>query len=194
MDRKTIRKELRLKRLALSLRERRIAALSLARLFCSSSWFTSFRRFGVYIAADAEIDPAFLVKKLWADGKICYLPVLSGKEKNRFLEFKFYQSTTVLVPNRFGIPEPQGEKGVSPIELDIVLTPLVAFDLQGYRLGMGGGYYDRTFASLRGQNVTTPYLIGLAYEFQKISNFRVEAWDVPLAGVFTEKRFYTVCE
>lgn len=191
MDRKAIREQLRAKRRALSLAEKQSAALMLTQLFCASLWFTSFKRFALYVAADAEIDPTCIVEKLWLDDrKACYLPILSGTEENRFLEFRIYQPTTILVPNRFGIFEPQEEGGgILATELDIVLVPLVAFDLNGNRLGMGSGYYDRTFENLKGEG-KKPYLIGLAYEFQKLAHLKAKAWDVPLIGVFTEKRFY----
>lgn len=189
MDRKTIRARLRALRRALSTVKRQEAALALARLFCDSPWFNSFQRFAVYMVEDGEIDPALIVKNLWLNKKTCYLPVLSGVEEGRFLKFKSYQPATSLAPNRFGIPEPQGTDGILPAELDVVLTPLVAFDPDGNRLGMGGGYYDRTFGNLGGGD-KRPHLIGLAYEFQKLEHLEAEAWDVPLTGIFTEKRFY----
>jgi len=65
--------------------------------------------------------------------------------------------------------------------------PLVAFDLTGNRLGRGGGYYDRTFAFMREKHRNHPYLLGLAYHWQQIDALPREDWDIPLAGIVTEK-------
>jgi len=72
--------------------------------------------------------------------------------------------------------------------LDIALVPLVAFDDYGRRLGMGGGYYDRTFAYLRHrEHWRRPKLIGVAFEFQRVAELPAQPWDVPLDGIITEK-------
>lgn len=189
MDRQTLRGRFRLKRQMLSLSEQQQAAFLLMEYFCSSEWFTAFQRFAIYMANDGEMNPAPIVEKLWLAQKTCYLPVLTHAEDHRILQFKSYQSHTELAPNSFGILEPQGGEDIVSTELEIILTPLVAFDPYGNRLGMGGGYYDRTFKNLCHTH-KKPHLIGLAYEFQKIDYLQNEAWDVPLTGVFTEKKFY----
>ena len=92
-----------------------------------------------------------------------------------------------LLPNRFGIPEPVTLRGsVAPWRLDLVLTPLVAFDTAGNRLGMGGGYYDRAFARRHQQRwPRRPVLCGLAHRFQQVDLLPASVWDVPLKRVFT---------
>lgn len=189
MNRKTLRARFRQKRQMLSLSEQEKAACALMESFCSSEWFTAFQRFAVYMANDGEVNPAPIVERLWLAQKTCYLPVLTGVGSNRILEFKSYQPDTKLAPNHFGILEPQTSEDIRVTELDIVFTPLVAFDPYGNRLGMGGGYYDKTFQNLSSPH-KKPYLIGLAYEFQKLDYLQNEPWDVPLEGVFTEKKFY----
>lgn len=93
--------------------------------------------------------------------------------------------------NRFGIPEPLG-KAVAPQRLDAVCVPLVGFDGRGRRLGMGGGFYDRTFAvnarKKRG-NARGPRLIGLAHACQQVGRLPHEDWDVRLTGVVTERKW-----
>jgi 5-formyltetrahydrofolate cyclo-ligase len=77
--------------------------------------------------------------------------------------------------------------------LDVILMPLVAFDGQGNRLGMGAGYYDRTLAFLRHRrHWRKPRIIGLAYEFQRMPALPAEPWDVPLDGIITEAGFYKI--
>ena len=76
-------------------------------------------------------------------------------------------------------------------ELDLILAPLVGFDTHGNRLGMGGGYYDRTFAYLKHRlHWQKPRLIGLAYELQRVADLANHAWDVPLQSVVTEQHIY----
>ncbi|MGD8594123.1 MAG: 5-formyltetrahydrofolate cyclo-ligase, partial [Gammaproteobacteria bacterium] len=78
--------------------------------------------------------------------------------------------------------------------LNLVLTPLVAFDARGNRLGMGGGYYDRTFAYLRHQHRwRRPRLAGIAYDFQQVDRLERSSWDVPLSTIATPRK-YIVCE
>jgi len=152
---------------------------------------------GQYIAAylsnDGEVETQAIIESLWACGKACYLPILRSSPQ-RSLWFGRYAPETTLTPNKFGIPEPSiGEDTISePWILDVALVPLVAFDLFGNRIGMGGGYYDRTFAYLKdASRPCSLVLIGLAFECQKWDRIPAEPWDVPLDGMVTEKAFYT---
>jgi 5-formyltetrahydrofolate cyclo-ligase len=141
----------------------------------------------VYIASDGEIDPLPLVQQLCQQGKTLYLPVLVPYVRGK-LWFAQYQPGDALVPNRFGIPEPQRLRLVAPRNLDLVLAPLVAFDAAGHRIGMGGGFYDRSFAFLRMRRVWhRPLLLGLAYELQRLHSITPGHLDVPLDGVATER-------
>jgi 5-formyltetrahydrofolate cyclo-ligase len=97
-----------------------------------------------------------------------------------------------MVANRYAILEPKLNCGqICPLpELDILLMPLVAFDEQGNRLGMGGGYYDRTLAKHYAEQREKPKLIGLAHDCQKVESLPIEAWDVPLQQILTPTKFY----
>jgi 5-formyltetrahydrofolate cyclo-ligase len=159
--------------------------------------FRSARHIACYLPSDAELDPTAVMTKAWAMGKIVYLPVLSIHHHNH-LHFLPYAPGDELLPNRFGIPEPvsRGRGMVKLSHLDLVLTPLVGFDRQGNRLGMGGGFYDRSFAFLRRrQSWRKPRLLGLAFDLQEVNSQMADqaggglarqAWDVPLDGVVTE--------
>ncbi len=139
-----------------------------------------------YWACHGELDPAPLLECAWAMDKAVYLPVLAGNA----LQFAPYRPNTLLRRNRFQIPEPEVSptEWLPPLALDLVLTPLVAFDLTGTRLGMGGGFYDRSFAFLRGpaQSGRRPRLVGVAYEFQQVETLVRQPWDVPLDAAATE--------
>lgn len=105
------------------------------------------------------------------------------------MRFFLYKRNDILHPNRYGINEPKDTPSIDTETLDIILTPLVAFDRQGHRLGMGGGYYDRTFSFLLNQaDIPRPKLIGLAYACQEVPSLSPDPWDVPLHGVVTERK------
>lgn len=147
-------------------------------------------RIACYLAADGEMDPAPLVEHLWSLGKQLFLPVLVPFARQR-LWFARFQPGDRLVINRFGIPEPERRRLIKPAALDLVITPLVAFDERGYRIGMGGGFYDRCFGFLRRRTYWhKPRLLGLAYEFQKQVAIEANAWDIPLDAIATEVTLY----
>ncbi len=183
---------MRSRRQALAPREQRRHALQLARNFTCSPLFLRCRSLAVYLAADGEIDPAPLVERVRRAGMRVFLPVLRPRP-SRALWFTEYPPGTLLRRNRFGIPEPdiRRQRSVPPWGLDLVLMPLVAFDPQYNRLGMGGGFYDRTLASLlRRRYWHRPRLIGLAHELQRVPALTAAGWDVPLDAVITEQGFY----
>ena len=132
----------------------------------------------LYISFDGEISTDKLIKILWAQGKQVYLPVLHPFNPNHLL-FLRYLPDTQMLKNKFGIWEPKlNVQNVLPLdELDILFTPLVAFDKQGNRLGMGGGFYDRT---LQNWQNTSFIPVGLAHQCQQVEQLPTEAWDVPL--------------
>jgi 5-formyltetrahydrofolate cyclo-ligase len=108
------------------------------------------------------------------------------------LWFGRYAPDTILQPNRYRIPEPAiaADTVADPSRFDLVLVPLVGFDLVGNRLGMGGSYYDRTFAYRLENKTRHQRLVGLAFECQKCERLPAEPWDVPLDGVVTEAGIY----
>lgn len=132
----------------------------------------------LYVSFDGEISTDKLIKILWAQGKQVYLPVLHPFNPNHLL-FLRYLPDTPMLKNKFSIWEPKlNVQNVLPLdELDILFTPLVAFDKQGNRLGMGGGFYDRTLQHWQ----KSPFIpVGLAHQCQQVEQLPTEAWDVPL--------------
>jgi 5-formyltetrahydrofolate cyclo-ligase len=188
-ERNTLRKELRQQRRALSVQQQRAASLALDRVLGRHPLFLRSKHIAIYLPNDGEMDLSPLLQRALSMGKQCYLPVLSPLYHNR-LWFAPYHATSKLSLNRFGIPEPDCNYAqMRPVwALDLVLTPLVAFDVQGNRLGMGGGFYDRTLAYLnQRQHWRKPRLIGTAHAFQQVENLPNESWDIPLQGVVTER-------
>ncbi|MCO4312970.1 5-formyltetrahydrofolate cyclo-ligase [Pectobacterium versatile] len=139
----------------------------------------------VFLSFDGELDTHPLIQQLWQQEKRVYLPVLHPFRAG-YLLFLRYAPDTELVRNRLKIMEPRLDvRQVLPLpQLDVLLTPLVAFDHQGQRLGMGGGFYDRT---LQYRNYTSrgPYPIGLAHDCQQVDALPVESWDIPLPEIIT---------
>ena len=141
-------------------------------------------RIALYQAVKGEIKLDSLWNSAPLQGKYCFFPALN---ENKTLSFLPATPKTPFKPNQFNIPEPDVSRDLAlePSKIDIIFMPLIAFDRHGTRLGMGAGYYDRTMA-----NKKLPLLIGVAYEFQRVSYIAPQPWDIPLAGIVTEKSVY----
>jgi 5-formyltetrahydrofolate cyclo-ligase len=187
------RQQLRAQRRSLDRHERRRRAEALSRKLFTQPLFGNSRRIAVYLPSDGEVDTATIIARAWALGKQVYLPVLYPFLHNR-LWFSRYTPQTRLVGNRFSIGEPESvhRQRVEAHALDLVLAPLVGFDAGGNRLGMGGGFYDRSFAFLLRRNAwRKPRLVGLAYDFQQLPRLPAQPWDVPLTAVVTDTTWHS---
>ena len=162
------------------------SAKRLSQQILAQPWYQRAQNIGIYVANDGEIDPIVLATKALFRGKSCFLPSLHPIKKNQ-LWFGDYQGA--MIKNKFGIQEPDPKRNsmISANQLDIVFMPLVAFDHSGGRLGMGGGFYDRTFEFLKLKNQQKPKLIGLAHHFQMVEHLPIESWDVPLSAIITDQ-------
>lgn len=187
--RQLTRKKLQQQRTNISLSEQKKASAMITEQLSQHPIFACSQTFAAYKAIQHEIDPSSLIHKAWQNKKNCYLPVLQGKE----LIFCAYQADTLLTKNQFNILEPTSSLAncIAIQDLDLVLVPLLGFTEKGQRLGMGAGFYDRSFSFLlNSPRPTRPFLLGLAYEWQKLTNFTEKNWDVPLNAVITEKQIY----
>lgn len=192
LSRPQLRRLLRNTRRALSAAEQRQAAQGLYRQLAQNPIFRRARHVSLYLPMDGEIDPRLLLREAQKRGKTTYLPVLSAWPRTKMV-FQRVRPGEKFKPNRFRIPEPRiNPKRQRKIwTLDLVLMPLVGFDSEGERLGMGGGFYDRSLAYLaRRESWRKPALLGLAHECQKVGKLAVASWDVPLAGTVTDKHWY----
>jgi 5-formyltetrahydrofolate cyclo-ligase len=142
-----------------------------------------------YLPFNDEFDSLPVIETIWQAKKYCYLPVLS-KSDEKSLCFVRYDYGDALHRNRYGILEPVNLSRVMlPNLLDIVVMPLLAFDVLGHRLGTGGGYYDCTFAFLHDQQDKKPVMVGLGYAAQQVALMPSDPWDIMMAGVVTEDGF-----
>lgn len=189
-QRAALRRELRAKRRALSADEQQQAAEQLLAQLCALPALQQAKRIAFYWPADGEIDPRLLADCALFLGCTFYLPVLENAPENT-LRFVAWQKGDALCANRFGIPEPVAGERVAASDLDVLLLPLSGFDAAGNRLGMGGGFYDRTLAAVPRASAK-PVLIGVAHACQELPHVPVEEWDVPLHMVVTDQRVF-VC-
>lgn len=164
-------------------------AKTVANLLADQPLFLQSQHIACYLPAKEELDTSCILDLIWKANKQCYLPVVANTEAKE-LQFVEYHQSDALQLNQYSIAEPVNRDIViKPSQLDIVIMPLVAFDLRGGRLGMGGGYYDRTFQFLRSSTDKKPKLIGLAYAAQQADLLPLDSWDMMLDGVLTEKGF-----
>jgi len=191
-SRSSLRKQLRNRRRALSHAQQQLAAQTLVKRLRSHPLFLRSQHVACYMAADGEMSLQRLMQTAQAMGKTCYLPVLHPLKKNT-LWFCQYREGDALTSNRFGLAEPAFiSKRITPNRLDLVLMPLVGFDRRGNRLGMGGGFYDRTFSFKQDETRHTrmPVLMGIAHSCQKVESLDCESWDIPLDYIATEKEIF----
>lgn len=175
-------------RAELSARQLERAAAALAVRIFSLPEFELAGRLAVYSAVNGEISLEPVIDRALAKGKRVYLPNLD-RQALRFSPFFHGQRMRI---NRFRLPEPDvaDEQMLAPEDLDLVLAPLVVFDAACNRIGMGGGYYDRSFAFRKNPQRKTPALIGVAHELQKVERLKPEAWDVRLDKIVTDSAVY----
>ncbi|MDY7550056.1 MULTISPECIES: 5-formyltetrahydrofolate cyclo-ligase [Pseudomonas] len=192
LSRPQLRRMLRNARRALTPSEQRKAAQGVYRQLAQHPLFRRAKHISLYLPTDGEIDPRLLLRAAQRRGKATYLPVLSAWPRTKMV-FQRVRPGEKLLPNRFRILEPRVNvrRQRKVWALDLVLLPLVGFDDAGGRLGMGGGFYDRSLAYLaRRQHWRKPTLLGLAHECQKVERLVQASWDVPLAGTVTDKQWY----
>lgn len=194
MTKSALRRTLRARRRTISVPLAAHAALALAKRLSRLPHFRRARDIGIYWPMDGEISLLPLLQMAAARKKRFYLPVLV-KPFARSLRFASFSAKSVLRNNRFTIPEPRVKRRAQrPVRhLDLLLMPLVGFDRHGHRLGMGGGFYDRSLAHLHHRTAwQRPRLVGVAYSCQEVPLLPVEPWDVPLHALCTETGCFTV--
>lgn len=181
-----IRSEYRKRRAALSDEHRSQASGHIADAVVRAPYFSKSLCIACYLSLADEVDTWAIIERAWRRKKKIFAPVTGP---DRLLSFRQVTPDTGLIVNEFGILEPDYGTEISARQLDLVLTPIVAFDDERRRIGMGGGYYDRTFAFLRNRRLLLkPKLVGLAFNCQRVEKIAENPWDIPLYRVVTESR------
>ena len=180
LDKPRLRNKLRAQRRELSPYQQKLASQSLMRRAIASVAGLSYAsNIALYLPVDGEISLIPLLQWCLSHSKQCYLPVLDQHDVNR-LNFSRYQTGQQLVRNRFGIEEPATSRSqqFTYNDLDIIFMPTVGFDDSSRRLGMGGGFYDRTLAGCHDANSRRPLLVAVAHDIQYTSQLPEEPWDI----------------
>lgn len=192
-SRQALRKVFKQKRLAQSPAEQQQSAQQLVERYKENTLFRHAQHVALYLSFNGEINTRPLIDYLWSIHCQVYVPVLHPFCKGHLL-FQVLTPDTVMLKNHYGIEEPKlNIQGVCPIaKLDLIFTPLLAFDLTGNRLGMGGGFYDRTLAQLNKMGASSPTtVVGLAHEVQLSAPLPTQAWDIPLPYILTSNKLYS---
>lgn len=164
--------------------DRDIASSRIANRILRSREFLACKTLACYLPVRDEVDTSIIVLRGWRAKKRIFAPVTDSQGSMIFREL---QPDTPLEKNRFGLWEPTSGEIISPRAIDVVITPLVSFDDQRHRIGMGGGYFDRCFAFLKYRRQwLRPKLIGVAFDCQKVEKIVPSPWDIRLYRIFTE--------
>ena len=184
-----IRKKMRVARNSLSQHQQQLAAKQVAEIAFSEIQQKQLSHIALYLANDSELSPLPLILMLWQQNTSVYLPILHPFCKGHLL-FQLYEASTQMTTNKYGIKEPKlNVDEVCPLaRLDLIIAPLVAFDSHGNRLGMGGGFYDRTLAASN-----SPTAIGYAHDCQRIESLPTQSWDEPCQSIVTPSKIYRFC-
>lgn len=179
-----LRQLIRAKRQALDSDARQNKSLAATKQAMALLSGQNVKKVASFLSMPEEIETDYLHEAMIEAGYTIYLPKVV--ELNAPLAWGLYAQK--------GLPNQRLEKDavgllapvvcMAEVELDVVMMPLVAFDALGNRLGMGGGYYDRTFANKIREKA--PLLLGFAYACQQVATLYPNPWDVPLAGIVTE--------
>lgn len=202
-----IRQEIRAKRNNLTQADVAEKSLAICRHIINHRHFKLAHSLGIYLAHGKEVKLNYLLQEAIRLNKDCYAPVINypraidPRAIDPAPKMSFNQVTSLPSPvgkgrgnlwrnNIYGIKEPYQTTSIALTNMDVIFVPLVAFDKSGARLGMGGGYYDATFQFCRPDKqgfVKRPKLIGVAYELQRIDAVPIEAQDIKLNELVTEK-------
>ncbi|NUF27455.1 5-formyltetrahydrofolate cyclo-ligase [Gilliamella bombicola] len=176
-----IRQIIRQKRRQLSPNERDTAQQTIYQKIARHQAINTAKNIAIFLSFDGEVDTKPIIEYLWQQNKSVYLPIIHPFVSTHLLFLK-YTSQTRLIKNKFGILEPElNVLNVLPNnQLDVIFTPLVAFDQRGYRIGMGGGFYDRLLANYQSKKILP---IGLAFACQKVQHIDNKPWDVRLPEI-----------
>lgn len=181
-SKRALRRELRLRRASVSAAESARAARSATRHLTRLRCWQQAQRVGLYLAHGSELDTLALIAHAWMRHKQVFVPKIAD---NGLMQFVACTPHTPLRRNRHGVPEPAGRAvRLRLAALDLLLVPLVGFDAQGYRLGAGGGFYDR---KLRRRLPQRPLCLGWALALQQIPAVPRDPWDQRLDGIVTER-------
>lgn len=181
---KNLRKELLKKRNLLSKEEIHHKSLLITEKLKSRSFYKDAKHIMLYLSFDSEVLTNFIIEDLMNSNKKVYIPLTVPKTRELIVSELINLEEDLEVGN-FGVLEPKKEaiRPVSVDLLDLVIVPGVGFEKSGYRIGYGGGYYDRFLPKI---SVKTPK-VALAFEVQMIEKVPTDEYDFPVDYIITEE-------
>ena len=190
LRKRELRAELRARRLALTAADRMRDAEAVAAILQAQPAFPKAGYIAGYWAMDGEL-PLHVLQMRLREGQVWCLPCI---QPDRSLRFAPWRPGDELAANRFGIPEPAlaTDSQLEAAEMAAILVPLLGFTRAGARLGMGGGFYDRSLVPRPGGR--SPLRVGVAYEFQQLEAIPLDPWDVCLDAVVTAREYIDCSE
>lgn len=176
LDKKSLRRQLLKKRSQLN--QQTVLRLSecVIKNLKHNTVFQEAKTIAVYLSFRNEVDTWRLIKEFISLKKIC-VPFI---DENRQMHFVCLDDLEHLHKNQYGIYEPISHRIIDKSEIDLVIVPLVGYNDQNYRIGYGGGYYDRYLSHYQGKK------IGIAYQMQRVDDFIPSCHDIPLDLIITE--------
>lgn len=186
-DLPSLRRSLRRQRRALSTRQRQQVGAAATRRLCRQPVFQRAQHVGIYLDDFGEVPTQAMIQLCFQHGKTVYLPqVRQFDQRLLFVRINRQQyQNRRFARHRLGMLEPRQSRGQSVKKLQLLIMPLLGFDGTGTRLGMGGGYYDRTLARCPAR----PFRVGLAYDFQQVERLQRQVWDQPLDAALVAGRW-----
>ena len=187
-DLKQLRRQLRQQRRAIPVRQQRAAGKAILQHVKHHAVLAAQQKIGTYLSAFGEVDTAPLINWCFKQQKQLYLPKVRHVDqkllwlrvsRRQWQNYRFHRHS-------LGMQQPHHQRGIAIRQLDVVIMPLLAFDLRGTRLGMGGGFYDRTLAGCQ----LRPFRLGIAYDFQQVDYLPRHPWDQTLDAIATPTRLY----
>lgn len=190
MQNDDIRQIIQHKRNAINQQQKNQLSKTICQRLIQSDQLTDTKHIAIYSPINNEVDTQMIADYCWQHDIACYLPKIDFTTKT--LSFALYQQHTTLIKNKLNILEPDdNQTTIEADTLNVVITPLVAFDKNANRLGYGSGYYDRTFAFKHTTDKHKPTLIGIAYELQKVKHLNQKPTDIALNMIVSESNHYT---
>ena len=183
---KTLRKNALRARRDMSTESRASASRIICQRVRDSREFYSSKSLACYLPMDDEVDTREIIECAWRANKRVFVPILRNTSEMLFCQI---EPESELEKNYFGLWEPARGILIEPRQLDLVVTPTVAFDMHRNRIGMGGGYYDRCFSFLRHRKKwIRPKLLGIAFQCQQVEKITPNRWDIRLSRIVTDKK------
>lgn len=184
----SLRQRIKKLRRTLTSSQRHDASIAVWLRVIEQPFFKEAQHIGLYMPIQGELDTRPILQTASLNDKHIYLPIV--KPEASILHFYHYTLKMKMALNQYGILEPpeQIAERIAPENLDLVFVPLVAFDAACHRLGMGKGYYDRTFAFC--QHATKPMLVGLGYAFQEVPLVPTTDTDIVLHKIVTHQSIF----